>query len=189
MAVTGLIGVGFRDRPHGRAICRSSRAPSESTPTARLLHGPLAELLWVVRVVLLARVVLHVLAAFQLTLRDRAARPVAYARREPQVVDPRRRARCLGRRAAARLHRLPHPPLHHRAIRPGGMRVHRRATSTHNIVASFQHPVGGRVLRRLDARAGPAPLSRRVELHAHTRLRAPVAPRPLRAQHRHWRSR
>jgi succinate dehydrogenase / fumarate reductase cytochrome b subunit len=43
------------------------------------------ELLWLVRVILLVSVVLHIVAAYQLTMRDRAARPVGYARREPQV--------------------------------------------------------------------------------------------------------
>ncbi|HSB54709.1 MAG TPA: succinate dehydrogenase cytochrome b subunit, partial [Gemmatimonadales bacterium] len=52
---------------------------------AALLHGPLNELLWIARIVLIAAVVLHVLAAWQLTRRDRAARPVEYRRREPQV--------------------------------------------------------------------------------------------------------
>jgi succinate dehydrogenase / fumarate reductase cytochrome b subunit len=50
-----------------------------------MLHGPLNELLWVVRVVLIVAVILHVLMAYQLTMRSRAARPVAYQHREPQV--------------------------------------------------------------------------------------------------------
>jgi succinate dehydrogenase / fumarate reductase cytochrome b subunit len=50
-----------------------------------LLHGPLGELLWVVRIVLIVAVVLHVLMAYQLTMRARAARPVGYQKRDPQV--------------------------------------------------------------------------------------------------------
>ncbi len=45
------------------------------------MKGPL----WAMRLGLLGLVVLHVVAALQLTLRNRAARPVAYAAREPQV--------------------------------------------------------------------------------------------------------
>jgi succinate dehydrogenase / fumarate reductase, cytochrome b subunit len=50
-----------------------------------LLHGPLHELVLVARVVLLLAVVLHVTAAYQLTMLSRAARPVDYATRKPQV--------------------------------------------------------------------------------------------------------
>jgi succinate dehydrogenase / fumarate reductase cytochrome b subunit len=37
------------------------------------------------RIVLIVSVILHVVAAYQLTMQNRAARPVGYARREPQV--------------------------------------------------------------------------------------------------------
>jgi succinate dehydrogenase / fumarate reductase, cytochrome b subunit len=49
------------------------------------LHGPLAELTWLLRIVLIVAVVLHVTMAVQLTARARAARPVEYRKREPQV--------------------------------------------------------------------------------------------------------
>jgi succinate dehydrogenase / fumarate reductase, cytochrome b subunit len=42
-------------------------------------------LLWAVRLALLAAVVLHAVAAYQLTMRARAARPADYAVRRPQV--------------------------------------------------------------------------------------------------------
>ena len=45
----------------------------------------LGPLLWIARIGLVVAVVLHVIAATQLTLRNRAARPVAYAMRRPQV--------------------------------------------------------------------------------------------------------
>ena len=45
------------------------------------LQGPL----WAMRLGLLVALVLHVVAAVQLTLRNRAARPVDYAERRPQV--------------------------------------------------------------------------------------------------------
>jgi succinate dehydrogenase / fumarate reductase cytochrome b subunit len=44
---------------------------------AELLHTS-EEALWLVRLVLIVSVVLHVVAAYQLTVRDRAARPVGY---------------------------------------------------------------------------------------------------------------
>ncbi len=42
-------------------------------------------LLWAVRIGLIAAVVLHALAAYQLTMMSRAARPEGYAERRPQV--------------------------------------------------------------------------------------------------------
>jgi succinate dehydrogenase / fumarate reductase cytochrome b subunit len=52
---------------------------------AALLHGPGHELLLAMRVGLLLAVGLHIVAAVQLTLLDRAARPVGYARKAPQA--------------------------------------------------------------------------------------------------------
>jgi succinate dehydrogenase / fumarate reductase cytochrome b subunit len=43
------------------------------------------ELLWLVRLGLLAAVLLHILMAWQLTMLKRRARPIDYERREPQV--------------------------------------------------------------------------------------------------------
>lgn len=48
---------------------------------------PHSGLLWIVRVVLLAAVVLHVLAAYQLTMINRRARPLNYSRREVVQAD------------------------------------------------------------------------------------------------------
>jgi succinate dehydrogenase / fumarate reductase, cytochrome b subunit len=84
MAVTGLIGVGFVIG-HMVGNLQVFQGAERINAYGRLLHGPLNELLWVVRAVLVLAVILHVIAAIQLTLRDRAARPVAYARRVPQV--------------------------------------------------------------------------------------------------------
>jgi succinate dehydrogenase / fumarate reductase cytochrome b subunit len=50
-----------------------------------LLHGPLAEVTWLIRIVLVVAVVLHVLMAYQLTMESRAARPIGYEHKEPQV--------------------------------------------------------------------------------------------------------
>jgi succinate dehydrogenase / fumarate reductase cytochrome b subunit len=45
----------------------------------------LGPLLWIARIGLLAAAVLHIISAVQLTARARTARPVEYAKREPQV--------------------------------------------------------------------------------------------------------
>jgi succinate dehydrogenase / fumarate reductase, cytochrome b subunit len=84
MAVTGLIGVLFV-LGHMVGNLQVFEGAERLNAYAHFLHGPLNELLWVVRVVLVLAVVLHVVAAYQLTMRDRAARPTAYARRVPQV--------------------------------------------------------------------------------------------------------
>ena len=84
MAVTGLIGVGFVIA-HMAGNLQAFVGAEKLNAYGALLHGPLAELLWVARVVLIVAVVLHVLMAYQLTVRSRAARPAAYEKRAPQV--------------------------------------------------------------------------------------------------------
>jgi len=84
MAVTGLIGIGFVIL-HVAGNLQAFAGREKLNAYSALLHGPGAELLWVVRVVLIAAVVLHVMMAVQLTQRARAARPVAYHDRDPQV--------------------------------------------------------------------------------------------------------
>ncbi len=84
MAVTGLIGVLFV-LGHMIGNLQVFQGAERINGYGRLLHGPLNEVLWAVRVILVLAVILHVVAAVQLTLRDRAARPVAYARRVPQI--------------------------------------------------------------------------------------------------------
>jgi succinate dehydrogenase / fumarate reductase cytochrome b subunit len=84
MAVTGVIGVAYVVA-HMIGNLQVFQGAERLNAYGALLHGPLNEALWAARAVLLACVVLHVLAAYQLTQRDRAARPVGYSRREPQV--------------------------------------------------------------------------------------------------------
>ncbi len=84
MAVTGMIGIGFV-LGHMIGNLQVFQGAERLNAYGALLHGPLNEALWAVRVVLIACVVLHVVAAYQLTQRDRAARPVGYVRKEPQV--------------------------------------------------------------------------------------------------------
>lgn len=84
MAVTGIIGIGFLIA-HVAGNLFVFRGPEALNNYSHFLHGPANELLWIARVVLLASVILHVIAAWQLTQQSHAARPIGYARREPQV--------------------------------------------------------------------------------------------------------
>lgn len=84
MGVTGLIGIGFLIL-HVAGNLQAFEGASKLNSYSAALHGPLSELLWVVRVVLLAAVILHVTMAYQLTRRTAAARPIGYQHREPQV--------------------------------------------------------------------------------------------------------
>src|SRR3954471_12838839 len=82
MAVTGLIGVGFVIL-HVAGNLQAFSGREKINAYSALLHGPGAELLWIMRIVLLVAVALHVVMAVQLTRRARAARPVGYHNREP----------------------------------------------------------------------------------------------------------
>jgi succinate dehydrogenase / fumarate reductase cytochrome b subunit len=84
MAVTGLIGIAYVIG-HMVGNLQVFQGADKINAYAAMLHGPLKSFVWAARLVLLAAVVLHVVAAWQLTRLDRAARPVGYARREPQV--------------------------------------------------------------------------------------------------------
>jgi succinate dehydrogenase / fumarate reductase cytochrome b subunit len=84
MAVTGLIGIGFVIL-HVAGNLQAFEGREKLNAYSALLHGPGAELLWTARVVLLVAVVLHVLMAYQLTRRARAARPDGYRERDAQV--------------------------------------------------------------------------------------------------------
>jgi len=83
MAATGLIMVLFVIGHMAGNLLVFSGAARINAYSA-FIHGT-GELLWLVRLVLLAAVVLHIISAYQLTRIEMAARPVAYAKREPQV--------------------------------------------------------------------------------------------------------
>ena len=84
MAVTGLIMVAYLIT-HVAANLTVFQGPATINAYSAFLHGT-GGALWVARLVLIAALVLHVIAAVQLTARRQAARPVAYAGgREPQV--------------------------------------------------------------------------------------------------------
>ena len=77
MAVTGLIGVGFVVG-HMLGNLQMFQGPEKMNAYAAFLKN-LGGLLWLARLVLLGAVILHVVAAVQLTRQKQAARPVGYA--------------------------------------------------------------------------------------------------------------
>jgi succinate dehydrogenase / fumarate reductase, cytochrome b subunit len=84
MAVTGIIGVGFVIG-HMIGNLQVFEGAEKINAYGRFLHHTVGLELWLVRAALLGAVVLHVLAAYQLSMRARASRPQAYKRRDPQV--------------------------------------------------------------------------------------------------------
>ena len=84
MAATGLIWVGFVVL-HVAGNLQAFAGPGKLNAYSALLHGPGAELLWLMRALLVAALLLHVLMAFQLTRMAAAARPADYRKRAPQV--------------------------------------------------------------------------------------------------------
>jgi succinate dehydrogenase cytochrome b subunit len=84
MAVTGILMVAYLIT-HVLANLLVFQGPEQINTYSRFLHGT-GGALWAARLVLFAAVVLHILAAVQLTARRQAARPVGYAGgREAQV--------------------------------------------------------------------------------------------------------
>ncbi len=95
MAVTGLIMIGFLIL-HMAGNLQAFQGAEKFNGYAALLHGPLHEVVLIQRVVLLLSVVLHIIAATQLTLLDRAARPVAYAKQQVQAATAASRTLRVG---------------------------------------------------------------------------------------------
>jgi len=84
MGITGLILVGFVIG-HMAGNLQIFMGMARYNAYAKLLQEDIIEVTWAVRVVLLIATVLHALSAYQLTMRNWAARPVEYAQREAQV--------------------------------------------------------------------------------------------------------
>src|SRR5262249_37588454 len=84
MGVTGLIGIGFVVL-HMVGNLQAFVGSAKLNAYGALRSGPLDELLWVLRIVLIVAVILHVLMAYQLTRMSAAARPIEYQQRQPQV--------------------------------------------------------------------------------------------------------
>ncbi len=84
MAATGLVMVAYLIT-HVLANLLVFQGPAKINAYSQFLHGT-GGALWAARLVLFVAVVLHIVAAVQLTNRRRAARPVGYAAgRRPQV--------------------------------------------------------------------------------------------------------
>ena len=83
MGVTGLIGIGFVIL-HSLGNLLVFRGPAAINSYSHFLKST-GELLWALRIVLVVAVILHVIAAVQLTRQSRAARPIAYTKQERQV--------------------------------------------------------------------------------------------------------
>jgi succinate dehydrogenase / fumarate reductase cytochrome b subunit len=83
MGVTGIILVGFVIS-HVASNLLVFQGPAGIDAYAAFLRST-GKLLWVARGILLLAVVLHIDAAYQLTMRARASRPRNYTRRSPQV--------------------------------------------------------------------------------------------------------
>lgn len=88
MAITGLIGIGYVIL-HMVGNLKVFQGPEHFNEYAEFLRTvgspavPERGLLWAIRLVLLAAVGLHILAAYQLTQMDLAGRPVRYIRQQP----------------------------------------------------------------------------------------------------------
>jgi succinate dehydrogenase / fumarate reductase cytochrome b subunit len=83
MALTGLIWVGFVIL-HSLGNLLVFRGSAAINSYSHFLKST-GELLWALRALLFLAVVLHVIAAIQLTRQSRAARPIGYTKRESQV--------------------------------------------------------------------------------------------------------
>jgi len=83
MAATGLIMIGFLI-VHVLGNLQMFEGPLKINEYSATLHR-LGALLWLARGGLLVALVLHVVAAYQLTRRSQGARSAAYAERAPQV--------------------------------------------------------------------------------------------------------
>jgi succinate dehydrogenase / fumarate reductase cytochrome b subunit len=84
MGATGLILVAFVIL-HMAGNLQFFVSAERFNAYSHLLQVDLIELTWLLRSTLLVAVVLHITAAYQLTMRNRAARPTEYVKREAQV--------------------------------------------------------------------------------------------------------
>lgn len=96
MAVTGLVGVLFLiGHIFGNLhVFEGSEKFNEYGEFLRIVGAPIfgtSQLLWIIRAVLLACIVLHVVSAVQLYQQSRASRPIGYVARK----DPRARISSL----------------------------------------------------------------------------------------------
>jgi succinate dehydrogenase / fumarate reductase, cytochrome b subunit len=83
MGVTGVMGIGFVIL-HSLGNLLIFQGSTALNAYSRFLKSS-AELLWALRITLIVAVILHVIAAVQLTRQSRAARPIGYVKYETQV--------------------------------------------------------------------------------------------------------
>jgi len=162
MAVTGVVMILFLVA-HLAGNLLVFRGPVQlDAYSAFLRHEAIA--LWTVRLVLLAAVVLHVIAAYQLARDDRAARLKSYARLEPQTATLASRTMRVGGIVIAGfvIFHLLH--LITGTIRPAPFDAARVYA---NVIGGFRIWVGVGNLPHRARRDWPSPLSRRLELGAH----------------------
>ena len=187
MGVTGLIGIGFVIL-HMAGNLQVFAGQQKINDYGAMLHGPLNELLWVLRVILIVAVILHVMMAYQLTRMSQAARPIGYQRKHPQVATLASRTMKWG--GVLLLVFIVFHILHFttETIDPGGWRgmadVHGNRDVYGNMVASFRiwwvalfyivamlalglhlyHGAWSSVRTLGHAKASPHPLHRRIAL-------------------------
>jgi succinate dehydrogenase / fumarate reductase cytochrome b subunit len=80
MAVTGALMFLFIIG-HVLGNLQIFEGPAKLNAYGRFLHS-IGEVLWIVRIVLIVAIILHITATIQLGLRNKAARPVGYSRKE-----------------------------------------------------------------------------------------------------------
>jgi len=95
MAVTGVIGIGFVIG-HMLGNLQAFEGAEKINAYGRFLHHTIGLELWIIRIVLLAAVILHVVAAVQLTRISQSARPVGYSRKKSQAATLASRAMRYG---------------------------------------------------------------------------------------------
>src|SRR5256885_3723668 len=83
MGVTGLIGVGFVV-VHSLGNLLIFQGSTALNSYSHFVKSS-AELLWALRITLIVAVLLHVIAAVQLTRQSRSARPIGYVKQRSQV--------------------------------------------------------------------------------------------------------
>src|SRR2546429_1766603 len=134
MGATGLVGIGFVIL-HSLGNLLVFRGPDAINSYSHFLKSS-GELLWGLRIVLIAAVILHVTAAVQLTRQSRAARPIGYVKRDPQAATIASRTMRWG--GALLLVFIVLHILHFTTgtIRPGGSFSHQDVYA--NVVTSFR---------------------------------------------------
>ncbi|GAC1492863.1 MAG: succinate dehydrogenase cytochrome b subunit [Gemmatimonadaceae bacterium] len=134
MGVTGLIGIGFVI-VHSLGNLLVFRGPDAINSYSHFLKST-GELLWTLRIVLVLAVILHVIAAIQLTRQSRTARPIGYAKYETQVATIASRTMRWG--GALLLVFIVLHILHFTTgtIRPAGVFTHQDVYT--NVVTSFR---------------------------------------------------